>query len=161
MKQLALLAVFAWIGCSTAVSSETSTSPITLVDVRVADSPNPGHIRITGVRLFYETNEAAFHIDDDRKRLDMSNRTQSVTVLQSEVKGIDSAFYSFRLVGGGDFTPSEVKPLIAKRPVLLLLPSGATIHPDLASILDADAVIAIRTDSRHSPQPLVPRPAQR
>lgn len=155
-----ILIVLAAFAISPAFSDETTTSPTTLVDVKIMPSSNEGEVIIEGVRLFHETIAAAYHLNSDRGRRnspDMSRR-QDVSIFQSELKRIPTRFYRFNSVDGAELTLDEVQARLKERPVLLILPVGASLHPGFKSILDGNAVVATRLDVRPTPQRSVLRP---
>jgi hypothetical protein len=141
-----------------AFADDTFTSPETIVNAAIEPSPIGDETIFTGVRLYFETTQSAYHVESQRDRPDSANRTQDVALLQSELVRFGIRQLKFRTVAGVDITVEDAKTRLKKNPLALMLPFGASIHPQLANALNPDTVIVTRANSRHRPQRLVPRP---
>lgn len=155
-KTIALLV--GMISLAPAIADDTFTSPQTIVNAKIEVSEIGDELIFSGAQLYSVTMQSAYHVESQRDRPDMANRTQDVTFLQSKLVRYGVRQLKFRSVAGEELTVEDTKTRLKKNPLALLLPFGASIHPQIANALKADTVVVTRTNSRHRPQRLVPRP---
>jgi len=143
-----------------AFAEDTFTSPQTLVNVTIEPfgSGDGRDLVFTGAKLFYVTIQSAFHVESQRERPDLANRTQDVAILQSELVRYNVRQLRFHSAGGEEIDVEEVQSRLKKNPLALLLPDGASIHPQLAAVLNPETIVVTRSGSRATPQRLIPRP---
>lgn len=111
----------------------------------------------TGAQLYFETMQSAYHVETQRDRPDLANRTQDVALLQSKLVIFNVRQLKFRTVNGDDIDVEKVKERLKEHPLALMLPSGAKIHPQLAAALNPDTIVVSRAGPSKL-QRLVPRP---
>jgi len=150
--------VVALFTCAPAFADDTFTSPQTIVNVTIAPAPNGDDMIFTGAQLYFETMHSSYHIESQRDRPDLANRTQDVTILQSKLLRFGVHQLKFRSIAGEDLDIEDVKTRLKKNPLVLMLPVGASIHPQLAAALNPDTIVVARADRRSTLQRLVPRP---
>lgn len=143
---------------SQAIADDTTTSPRSIVNATIESLPNRDDMIFTGAYLHYETIESPFHAESQREQPHLANRTQRVTLLQSEIIRLGVNQLVFTSISGDKLAIADVKFRFEKNPLALLLPHGATMHPQLAVAFNADTVIITRVDNRSKPARLVPRP---
>lgn len=157
MRQTFTLMV-AFFSFAPAFADDTLTSPQTIVNVTIEPSGIGDDMIFTGAQLYFETTQSAYHVESQRDNPRLANRTQDVALLQSKIVRFGVHQLKFRSVAGEEITVEGVKTRLKKNPLALMLPFGASIHPQLANALNPDTVIVTRANSRHRPQRLVPRP---
>jgi hypothetical protein len=128
------------------------------VNVAIAPTSNGDDLIFTGAQIYFETVQSSYHVESQRDRPDLANRTQDVTILQSKLLRFGLYQLKFRTIAGDDLDIEDVKTRLKKNPLALMLPVGASIHPQLAATLNPDTVVVTRADGRSRLQRLVPRP---
>lgn len=150
--------LFCSIATTTTHAEDTFTAPETIVNVKIEPFADGRQMILTGARLFFETTQASYHVESQREQSDLANRTQDVALLQSKLIRYGVHQLNFRSVGGEELSIDEVISRLKKNPLALMLPFGASIHPQLAAAFNPDTIIMIRADGKPSPQRLIPRP---
>ncbi|NND97143.1 MAG: hypothetical protein HKN47_07435 [Pirellulaceae bacterium] len=150
--------LFCCIPAPTTLAEDAFTSPETIVNVTIGPVGSGRDMIFTGAKLFFETARTSYHVESQRERPDLANRTQDVAMLQSKLVRIGVHQLKFQSVGGEEIDLEEVQSRLKKNPLALLLPAGASIHPQIAAALRPGTVVVTRADSRSTPQRLVPRP---
>jgi len=158
LPRLIFTIAVAVLACAPAFADDTFTSPQTIVNVTITQSSNGSDMIFTGAELYFETVQSSYHLESQRDRLDLANRTQRVTMLQSKLVRFGVHQLKFRSVAGDDLDVEDVRARIQKNPLALMLPFGASIHPQLIAALNPDTIVVTRADRRPTPQRLVPRP---
>ena len=112
----------------------------------------------TGAHLYYETVDSAYHTGSQPDRIDLANREQEVTLLQSKLIRFGVNQLQFSTVSGDRLSIDDVKMRFETNPLALFLPNGSAIHPQLALALQPNTVVISKVDRRSKPLRLVPRP---
>lgn len=141
-----------------AFADDTYTSPQTIVNVSIAAVSHGEDLIFTGAQIYFETVQSSYHVESQRNRVDLANRTQDVAILQSKLVRFGVHQLKFQTVAGNDLDIEGIKTRLNKNPLVLMLPAGASIHPQLAAALNPETVVATRADGRSRLQRLVPRP---
>ena len=141
-----------------ASADDTFTSPETIVNVKIEPSGNGSDMILTGAKIFFETVQTSYHVESQRERPDLANRTQHVAMLQSKILRVGVHQLKFQSVSGEEIDLETVQSRLKINPLVLLLPSGASIHPQLSAALKPETIVIIRADGKPSPHRLVPRP---
>lgn len=161
-KTLNLAIALYWCVPATPILAEDAfTAPETIVNVTIEPTGDGRDMILTGAKLFFETAQSSYHVESQRERPDLANRTQDIALLQSKLVRFGVHQLNFQSVGGEELSVDEVKSRLKKNPLALMLPFGASIHPQLAAAFNPDTVIVIRADGKPSPQRLIPRPDAR
>lgn len=158
MTRLTFVFMIALYSVAPAVAEDTFTSPQAFVNVTIEPSHNGKDMIFTGVHLYFEMTQSAYHVEAQRDRPDLANRTQEVTLLQSKLVRFGVHQLKFRTVAGEDVDAEDVPARLKKNPLVLMLPNGAKIHPQLATALAPEALIVSRADRKPTFLHLVPRP---
>jgi hypothetical protein len=117
----------------------SATAPHFLIDVEIVDRGNAEVL--IAARLFFDRFEQSFHSDGQRDRPDLANRTQKLSILQSEIVQFSVNQLSFTTVQGKSLSIEDAKESLNGRPAVLFLPRGAALHPAIRAVLQPDAVI--------------------
>ncbi|QDS93577.1 hypothetical protein FF011L_23500 [Roseimaritima multifibrata] len=144
--------------CVAAFADDTFTSPQTIVSAEITPVPNRDGLIFTGAQLSFSTVHSPYHVESQRGRPDLANRIQDVTILESKIVRFGVNQLKFCSVAGTELEIEEVKTRLKENPLALLLPFGASIHPQLVAALDPKTIVVIRADRKANPQRLVPRP---
>jgi hypothetical protein len=155
---LVAMATLCFIATGSASAEDAFTSPKTIVNVTIEPAENGRETILTGAKLYFTTVQASYHVESQRSRPELANRTQDVALLQSKLVRFGTHQLRFQSVDGEAIDLDTVRARLKKNPVVLLLPSGASIHPQLAAALNPETVVVMRADGRHAPQPLIARP---
>lgn len=153
-----VVAMLCCISATLAFAEDTFTSPETIVNVKIEPFGNGSEMILTGAKIFFETVQSSYHVESQRERPDLANRTQDVAMLQSKLVRFSVHQLRFQSVSGEEIDLETVQSRLKENPLALLLPSGASIHPQLAAALNPETIIVIRADGKSSAQRLVPRP---
>ena len=152
------VAILCCVPATFTLAEDAFTAPETIVNVTIEPNRNGRELILTGAKIFFETAQSSYHVESQRERPDLANRTQDVAMLQSKLVRFGVHQLKFQSVDGEEIELGTVQSRLKKNPLVLFLPTGATIHPQLAAALNPEAVVAMRADSRQSPQRLVPLP---
>ncbi|EMI17983.1 hypothetical protein RMSM_05095 [Rhodopirellula maiorica SM1] len=152
------VAIFCCMPAASTLAEDSFTVPETIVNVTIEPLRDGREMILTGAKIFFETAQSSYHVESQRERPELANRTQDVVILQSKLVRFGVHQLKFQSVEGAEIDLDTVQSRLKKNPLVLLLPSGASIHPQFAAALNPETVVAMRADSRRSPQRLVPRP---
>lgn len=144
--------------CVTAFADDTFTSPQMIVNAEITPVASGVGVIFTGAQLSFNTVHSPYHVESNRGRPDLANRIQDVTILESKIVRFGVNQLKFRSVAGKELEIEEVKARLKENPLALLLPFGASIHPQLVAALDPKTIVVVRADRKANPQRLVPRP---
>jgi hypothetical protein len=150
--------VIAFFSCIPAFADDKFTSPQTIVNVAITPTANGNELIFTGAQIYFETVQSSYHVESQRDRPDLANRTQDVNILQSKLLRFGVRQLNFRTIAGDELDIEDVKTRLQKNPLALMMPVGASIHPQLAATMNPGTVVVTRVEGRSKLQHLVPRP---
>lgn len=100
-RQLFATAI-AFFSCVTVFADDTFTSPQTIVNVALAPTSNGDELIFTGAQIYFETVPSSDHVESQRDRPDLANRTQDVNILQSRLLRFGVRQLKFRTITGDE-----------------------------------------------------------
>lgn len=152
------VSIFCCLPAASTLAEDVFTAPETIVNVTIEPLPNGQEMVLTGAKIFFTTAQSSYHVESQRERPDLANRTQDVAMLQSKLVRFGVHQLKFQSVEGEAIDLDKVQSRLKKNPLVLLLPSGASIHPQFAAALNPETVVAMRANRNPSSHRLVPRP---